>query len=167
MSVLSITEVEPSTTILPDVWGKKVYGVGRSTCAVLKIGDQIVSSAILIRAQAHLRHKSNQETDDVLLGGIGSVLTWPQHRGKGYGTQLVEDTLTYMSHEWGVRGGVLFCASSLLAWYVKRGWKRVSGYVFVNQPDEPDGRMSVPKKINTMVYGINNDVDLVLESLPW
>jgi len=164
VSTLRVVDVEPTVTILPDTWGKKIYGVGRSTRAILEIGEQTVSSAIFIKAPAHTRGRTDQNRQSFLLGGIGAVLTWPQHRGKGYGTQLVEDSLEYMSREWGIQGGVLFCTNNNLAWYVKRGWKRVAGFVVVNQPDS---QMPVPKKVNTMVYGVDNDVDLVLESLPW
>jgi GNAT superfamily N-acetyltransferase len=166
MSTLRVIEGEPRVTVFPDVWGKNVYGIGKATRAMLIVGDIVVSQATLLRVPAETRRKDTGYIHHMKLGGIGSVLTPPPYRQHGYATQLLEDSLEYMSREWGVEGGVLFCLRLLRPWYEERGWKKVLGHVMVDQPVE---KMLIPPKVDTMLYGANLalNVDLIMRSLPW
>ncbi len=59
----------------------------------------------------------------VPMGGIGGVGTHPDHRGAGYATALMKDTITYMRAA-GYDIGVLFSAIPC-AFYRKLGWASV------------------------------------------
>ena len=59
----------------------------------------------------------------VPMGGIGGVGTHPDHRGAGYATELMKDTITYMRGA-GYDIGVLFSAIPC-AFYRKLGWASV------------------------------------------
>lgn len=59
----------------------------------------------------------------VPMGGIGGVGTHPDHRGEGYATELMKDTITYMRRA-SYDVGVLFSAIPC-AFYRKLGWASV------------------------------------------
>ena len=59
----------------------------------------------------------------VRMAGIGEVLTLPDHKKKGYGSELLQDTVKYMTLT-GYELSVLF--SELHSFYVRSGWELVA-----------------------------------------
>jgi len=62
------------------------------------------------------------EDQTILLGGIANVGTHPDHRGKGYATALLEDSLRLMKEE-GFHLSLLF--TGIQPFYEKLGWREI------------------------------------------
>ena len=70
----------------------------------------------------------------VKLGGIGGVLTHPEHRGQGYARAALKRALTWLHDEAAVAFALLFCEPPLLPYYANQGWQRFEGTDIVRQP---------------------------------
>jgi predicted GNAT family N-acyltransferase len=69
----------------------------------------------------------------VLIGGIGSVKTAPDARGKGYATAGLQRATRLLEEEFNVDFSILFCRDELLNYYTRFGWIQFDGDVFVEQ----------------------------------
>jgi len=70
----------------------------------------------------------------VMLGGIGGVVTDPEHRRQGYARAALKCALTWLHDEPAVPFAVLFCEPHNIAFYAHQGWQRFEGTVIVRQP---------------------------------
>lgn len=71
----------------------------------------------------------------VLLGGIGSVKTHPEARGRGYAGVGMEKTAVFLRDEQQVAFSVLFCRQALFSYYQRFGWQPFAGDVFAEHSD--------------------------------
>ncbi len=87
------------------------------------------------------------EDQTILLGGIANVGTHPDHREKGYATNLLRDSLKLMYEE-GFHLSLLF--TGIQPFYERLGWREVP-FPFIHIPSLPEDILPQPK--------IRNDSD--------
>jgi len=93
-----------------DPWFKRVY---TRVCAV---DGKLVSAVQVCERRVRVGGA------EIVMGGIGNVGTYPEHRGRGYSTHLMEDTVRVM-HDHGMDLSVLF--SGIQPFYERVGWRSV------------------------------------------
>ncbi len=84
-------------------------------------------------AGAHVR-QAEWEGLPVKLGGIGGVVTHPEHRRQGYARAALKVVLTWLHDEEAVAFALLWCEPHNVAFYAHQGWQRFEGTVLVRQP---------------------------------
>jgi len=77
---------------------------------------------------------SNGETK--MIGGIGGVLTHPDSQNKGHATEAMREVARILNEEWKVSFGLLFCASRVVEFYKRLGWKSFRGNIYVKHRKE-------------------------------
>jgi GNAT superfamily N-acetyltransferase len=73
----------------------------------------------------------------VTIGGIGSVKTHPQARGKGYASAAMRCAATALNADHQVAFSLLVCQAHLLPFYGRLGWLPFPGRLIVEQPEGP------------------------------
>ena len=98
--------------------------------------------------------------------GLNNVITPEKFRGKGLATNTLSETESFLFEDLRADIGVLLCADSLIPFYNRLGWHKVSCPVYFDQPGE--------KKLwqaNTMVLSRKseklNPGEIDLQGLPW
>jgi GNAT superfamily N-acetyltransferase len=138
----------------------------------------------IVWAHADLRVLLRDETDDVVchigiyrregrwngrklhIGGIGSVLTREDKRGRGYATIALNAAIRTLKDEGSTDLGLLFCEPRHAPFYVARGWSAFDGDIFAEQPG---GRMQFTA-IAPHVYDLRRKLrqgTIDLCGLPW
>jgi predicted acetyltransferase len=69
------------------------------------------------------------------VGGIGGVVTHPDHRGRGLASVALNAAIQTLKDERATDFALLFCESHNAAFYVGRGWKPFAGEVYAEQQD--------------------------------
>lgn len=82
----------------------------------------------------YLRRGRNGERE-VLIGGIGGVMTLPDKRKSGCASAAMREAELLMKRE-GCDFGLLFCEPHNVAFYEKLGWSVFGGDVFCEQPTQ-------------------------------
>lgn len=70
----------------------------------------------------------------VKIGGIGGVVTHPNHRHQGYARAALRRALEWLHDEPKVAFALLFCEPHNIEYYANQGWQRFVGPVTVKQP---------------------------------
>lgn len=73
---------------------------------------------------------------DVKIGGIGGVMTHPEHRRKGYAAAAIEACLGFFRDRGDVDFALLVCDESLIPLYEHLGWTLFPGELVVLQRGE-------------------------------
>ncbi|HZB93510.1 MAG TPA: GNAT family N-acetyltransferase [Stellaceae bacterium] len=89
--------------------------------------ERLVSTAGM-----HLR-KGLQDGASVRIGGIGEVMTHPEHRRRGYATAALRHA-EKLFRDCGTDFNLLFCEPKNIAFYSGLGWHAFPGDVIVEQP---------------------------------
>lgn len=76
------------------------------------------------------RGRVNQQGMNI--GGVGSVMTHPDHRGKGHAAELIRCLLSNF-REVGLDIALLVCESALVDYYGKLGFRKFGGELIVTQ----------------------------------
>jgi len=84
------------------------------------------------------------------VAGLGSVLVAPSYRGRGVGSQLVQQVLE-MVRERELSWTLLLCLDERVSFYARLGWKAVPGPVTIEQPDSI--RVDLPVGLRMMAFG--------------
>ena len=71
----------------------------------------------------------------VKIAGGNNLMTLPEYRDKGHALKLAQKFETLIFNNLKVDMGLLLCATALIPFYEKSGWKRVSCPVIFDQPD--------------------------------
>lgn len=102
----------------------------------------------------------------LLLAGISFLITEPQHRGKGFATELMKQTDVFVRVNLGLPFGLLTCKPRLETLYSSMGWKCVN---CPNVFTQPTGNRSCGGLIMIKEYGgiswPEGSIDLC--GLPW
>lgn len=80
-----------------------------------------------------LTHTVKCDGDEAYIGGIGGVLTHPDHRGKGYAATAMQHAGLFLRDSLKVDYSLLVCRDELLPYYGKFGWQKFEGDLLVNQ----------------------------------
>lgn len=84
---------------------------------IVEINEQIVSMLKIYRRELAWGDSS------IVIGGIGDVVTHPDHRGRGYAAMTIQDAVQYMRKS-AYDASLLF--SDLASFYRRYGWESVS-----------------------------------------
>ena len=129
------------------------YQVGASYYVLVYSEDEFVSFAAII--ERSVRFDDNELT----LGGVGSVVTAREHRGKGFASIAMKESLRIIFQTLKADVGGLLCLNETVGFYQNLGWKLAHAKVTVEQdgsdvmwPEafmfhERDGRCFNPKYI--------------------
>ena len=103
----------------------------------------------------------------VRIGGIGELMTHPDHRRQGHARAVLTRALAALRDEAKVAYALLFCEPELVMFYVNLGWRRFTGEVIVQQPGGP----APFAKFLAMTLGVRQPAAtlgrLDLRGLPW
>ena len=69
------------------------------------------------------------------IGGVGGVMTHPEHRRRGYASVALDAAVRTMRDREDVQFALLFCEPHNAAFYQSRGWHPFEGEVWVEQPE--------------------------------
>jgi predicted acetyltransferase len=72
------------------------------------------------------------------IGGVGGVMTHPEHRGRGYASLALDAAVRTMRDREDVQFALLFCEPHNFAFYQSRGWQPFSGEI---QAEQPEGKV--------------------------
>ena len=146
-----------------DLWDNDRYGLTWCGTDVHFVG---YANGAPVTHSGVYRHTVRIDGRDVALGGLNSVITIPEARGKGYGNQVVGAAEDHMRSGGATDYGMLFCHPELAAFYGPRGWSAIEGPVTI---DQPDGPRITPHTVMVMPFGGAqwSDVPLKLNSPPW
>jgi predicted acetyltransferase len=75
----------------------------------------------------------------LLIGGIGFLITEPEHRGRGFASKIMKEAMAFLKNELGLPFGLLTCKPRLESLYTGMGWRTIDApNVFV----QPTGNRS-------------------------
>ncbi len=74
---------------------------------------------------------------DVPVGGVSSVCTDPDYRGRGVASAAVSRLMAFMREELGAHAGLLLASRMGQPVYARLGWQVVGGPLCCAQPDAP------------------------------
>lgn len=114
-----------------------------------------------------LQRQGTVSGEPVTFGGIGWVVTPLEHRGRGYASLALARAADFMRDPVGAEFGLLITGESLIPFYGRLGWRRVSNPLLVEQP----GRGRVRLEYVTMVLPLGGrpwpEGEIDLRGLPW
>ncbi|MEM7117045.1 MAG: GNAT family N-acetyltransferase [Chloroflexota bacterium] len=105
----------------PMQWAEKQWSL------LIWEGKELVSLVGMLVREGTLNGRS------LLMGGIGSVKTHPEARGRGYAGVGMEKAAVFLRDEQQVDISVLFCRQALFTYYQRFGWQPFAGDVFAEQ----------------------------------
>ncbi|MBN1313666.1 MAG: GNAT family N-acetyltransferase [Anaerolineae bacterium] len=85
----------------------------------------------------------------LLVGGIGSVMTVPEWRGRGHASAAMRAASTFIRDQLKAPFGLLICGSHRVHLYQSVGWQVVPGPLSFSQPS---GKRTFPDDTIIMVY---------------
>ncbi len=142
-------EIKEMGTLIPNEdreqlygWGEDIFGVHdlnmswrlKDVRFVLYVDGQAASHAAL------LKHEITVGGKPLLVAGVGSVVTPPHARGRGYARRLMQHLKDFAEREWNVEGHLLFCLPRMVAYYEQLGWRTIEPVII----DQPDGKIESP-----------------------
>src|SRR5436305_12441470 len=68
------------------------------------------------------------------IGGVGGVMTHPDHRRRGYASIALDAAIRTMRDRQDVQFALLLCEPHNFAFYQARGWHPFEGEIWVEQP---------------------------------
>ena len=107
------------------------------------------------------------DSTEIVIGGIGGVMTHPAQRGKGYAGAGIQRATKFLRDELQVDMSLLFCAPRMRQYYRRFGFSAFAGDTHVRQ----DGvKIRMPRN-EVMVIAANKPLpshaQLDLLGLPW
>jgi GNAT superfamily N-acetyltransferase len=103
---------------------------------------------------------------EILVGGVGGLVTVPAVRGQGHAVRLLEEAGAFVTRRTAARFLLLFCLDPLVPFYRQLGWAPVEGAVSLEQPDGP-----VACPLHTMWLPIRGEAwpagAVDVRGLPW
>jgi aminoglycoside 2'-N-acetyltransferase I len=68
------------------------------------------------------------------VGGIGGVMTKPEHRRQGYASMALDAAIQTLRDHEAVQFALLVCEPHNIAFYQSRGWHPFAGEIYAEQP---------------------------------
>lgn len=152
--------VWPSATKATLPWGHLTFAHAEFRVLVEREDCGVICHVGLYRRMATLDGRP------VHVGGIGGVLTHPDHRRLGYASVALNAALATFQHEGSIAFAVLFSEPHNMPFYAARGWHAFEGEVVAEQPGG-HGRLDV---LSPMVFDLvrrPRKGTLDLRGLPW
>src|SRR5262245_35576555 len=139
--------------ILANVPGREVEWSPRQWSVIVWNADHtqaLCHAKIVIRLGWH-----NQQ--DLRVGGIGGVMTHPDHRKRGCATAALTRCIEFFRELTDIDVGLLVCEPTLLPFYARRGWQEFTGDLLVTQ----QGKAETFTIMKPMTFPIRRQID------PW
>jgi hypothetical protein len=113
-----------------------------------------------------LKHHARANSQPVLIGGIGGVMTIPAAQRRGHAAMLVQHATNFLREEWQVDFALLFCIDRMRGYYEALGWRKVACEVLI---DQPAGKVPSPLHVMTMPFKPEFEIisSLDLDSASW
>jgi GNAT superfamily N-acetyltransferase len=92
------------------------------------VGDELVSHVGILEREVRAGERP------VRVGGVYTVMTAPEWRGKGLAGQALRVAAEYIAAELQADFGLLLCRDVMLPFYRDLGWRRVEESVVFDQP---------------------------------
>jgi GNAT superfamily N-acetyltransferase len=156
-------EQEAAILALGDIWQMASYGLvwrPKQEHIVRYVDGKMAAKASV------LQHRVSVNDEDVLVGGVGGVVTMPAFQGQGHATAALNYMAGYLRDQLNLPFGMLFCRPALVPFYRQFGWQVLEDTVNIQQPQ---GTISSPIPVMYVSYakqswpkGIVN-----LNSEPW
>ncbi|WP_315817492.1 GNAT family N-acetyltransferase [Paraflavitalea speifideaquila] len=99
------------------------------------------------------------------IAGVNNVITPPAFRGKGYSSQALTQTTSFLFDELKSEHALLLCADAMIPFYNRLGWYTVNSTVYIEQPS---GRKLWTA--NTMLLSPDKTISpaaIDLQGTPW
>jgi GNAT superfamily N-acetyltransferase len=156
---------------LPEAERRALFGWGEDLFSVNARGLQwrpkdrhfvLYEDGLPLANASVLRH----EVRDMVVGGLGGVITLPEARGRGLARHVVGRATEFLRDDLQASFGLLFCLPRLVPFYRSLGWQVVEPGVLI---DQPGGK--IPSPVPVMILPFKDEpwpterVDL--DSLPW
>ncbi|PON13821.1 hypothetical protein C2W62_32315 [Candidatus Entotheonella serta] len=90
------------------------------------------------------------DDQQVVVGGLNSVMTPREHQGKGYGTATVQEAQRVIFEVLVAKLGLLLCLPKRVSFYERIGWVVLDCPVWMSQPE---GQMIWPYKTMVLTNG--------------
>lgn len=127
---------------------------------IVESDEQPVSHAGLIRRDGIWRERP------IRIGGIGGVVTHPDHRRQGLASLALDAALHTLREERSNDFALLFAPAEAAAFFTRRNWKPYMGQVFAEQ----NGTRQLFEALQPLVYYLKrapHEGELDLCGLPW
>lgn len=95
-------------------------------------GEELVSHLRIIERNARL------DGENILIGGLGAVMTSPEHQRKGFSSMALREADRLIFDEMNAQIGFLLCLPHLVPFYSRRRWQTIHCPVEVEQPSGPE-----------------------------
>jgi GNAT superfamily N-acetyltransferase len=149
-------------------WGENIFGVQALTLRWRPKDLRFLAyeNGELVSHAGILKHVVSVSDEPVLVAGLGGVVTVPEAQRHGFARQLVQYVMRHAESEWKVDAGLLFCRSTMVAYYEALGWQLVLAPVII---DQPDGNIPSPLHVMVLPFGKMSwpPGAVELQSLPW
>jgi GNAT superfamily N-acetyltransferase len=145
--VSNLTDDEEAAILdLGDIWQAAHLGLSwrpKDEHIVRYVDDQFAAKASV------LTHCVVINDEEVLVGGVGGVLTMPAFQGQGHATAVLNYLTGYLRDRLKVPFGVLFCNPELVPFYARLGWRVIEDTVKIQQPH---GTIASPLPVMNVSY---------------
>ena len=125
-------EQEAAILALGDIWESEHLGLtwrAKDQNIVRYVDGEFASKASI------LKHSVVINDNEVLVGGVGGVITMPAFQGQGHVTAVLTYLTDYLRNQLGVPFGMLFCRPALVPFYGRFGWQLIADTVYLEQPN--------------------------------
>ena len=129
VSSLSAAE-EAAILALGDIWESEFLGLTwrpKQEHIVRYVDGRFAAKASV------LKHSVSINGAEVLVGGVGGVITMPEFQGQGHATAVLNYLADYLRDQLHVPFGLLFCRPALIPFYGQFGWCVIEDTVNIQQ----------------------------------
>lgn len=153
-------------------WGENIFGTADFNLTYRPKNGEELRFVLYDDAQdpvshaAVLKHHARANGQEVLIGGIGGVVTIPAAQRRGHAALLVRHATHFLREEWKVDFALLFCIDRMRGYYERLGWRKVACEVLL---DQPAGKVLSPFHVMTMPFKQEFEIlnNLDLNSASW
>ncbi|HEY1629459.1 MAG TPA: GNAT family N-acetyltransferase [Tepidisphaeraceae bacterium] len=129
-------------------WGKDIFGIEtlglqwrrKDWHVLLEIDGFLVSHAGIVKKQS-----LSVGDEQLMVCGIGGVVTIPEARNHGYARQVLQSAITFIAEDAESEFAMLFCREALIDFYSQENWMELPTPVFIQQTN------SIPSPLAVMI----------------
>jgi len=153
-------------------WGENIFGTANLNLTYRPKNGEELRFVLYTEPEgpvshaAVLKHLARANGRQVLVGGIGGVVTIPAAQRHGHAARLVRHATHFLREEWKVDFALLFCIDRMSGYYERLGWRKVGCEVLI---DQPAGKVPSPFHVMTIPFKPEFEIidSLDLDSASW
>jgi GNAT superfamily N-acetyltransferase len=136
-------------------WGENIFGTAHLNLTYRPKDGEELRFVLYTEADgpvshaAVLKHHARANGQQVLIGGIGGVVTIPAAQRRGHAALLVRHATRFLRDEWKADLALLFCVDRMRGYYERLGWRKVMCEVLI---DQPAGKVPSPFHVMTTPF---------------